>query len=252
MNIREGQLTERGVDRVASFTFNGIRNEKIKMTEGRQKGPFAPITRNFVRYGKAYRLKSSQRELLEIIQPIAFKASTEEEAMLIQDELSSWLVTKDISPLILDDEPGRTYWCVVDGTIENFKRKERSIIWEGSIRFLSKYTSGRVLSLPIGTTFANHTIGSKVETPWKSRTVFSGAISSFTIENDQSGKVICQYGFISNDVLEIDYKKRKVTLNGEARPSILLMQSNWFDLKPGVNRLKASQPSTVTYDELFH
>ncbi|WP_433956998.1 distal tail protein Dit [Cytobacillus horneckiae] len=100
--------------------------------------------------------------------------------------------------------------------------------------------------------FFDHIVTGQVQTPWSSRTVFKEDAQSYTFENDQGGKVLCNFGFLQNDILEIDYQKRKVSLNGIAKPAILSMQSNWFELKPGINRLRASQDTTITYVERYY
>lgn len=232
--------------------FNNLRNERIIILEGRRKGPFAPLTRNIVKYNGGHRLRKTERGLLEITQPIGFKAANDDVALQIKDEISSWLVTEEIAPLKFDDEPGRSYWCVVDGTLDDLARKGRTNIWHGTIKFLCFYTSGRSLDINVLSNYADYQVSGQTKTQWKSRTVFTNPTPSFTLENDLGGKVICQFSFKSNDVLEIDYRKRKVKLNGEVRQSILLIQSNWFALKPGINRLRANVPTIITYEELFN
>src|SRR5699024_11022627 len=50
--------------------------------------------------------------------------------------LASWLVTADPVPLVFDDEPNRTYYAVVQNTIDDFSRMERSVLRQGTIQFL--------------------------------------------------------------------------------------------------------------------
>lgn len=237
---------------MARLEFNSLRKENIFILEGRRKGPFSPLIRNIVKYSGGHRLKKTERGLLEITQPIGFKANNDEVALQLKDEIASWLVTEDIAPLKFDDEPGRTYWCVVDGTLDDLARMGRTNLWNGTVKFLCFYTSGRSLDINVLSNYADYQVSGQIKAPWKSRTVFTSPTPSFTLENDHGGKVICQFNFISNDVLEIDYRKRKVKLNGEVRQSILLMQSNWFELKPGINRLRANAPTIISYEELFN
>src|SRR5699024_10594334 len=100
-----------------SFTFNGIRKDWLYIREGREKAPFAPLTRNTIKvpgmHG-AY-LQSTDVEPIVINQPIGFRVDHNNE-LSFKDELASWLVTTDPVPLVFDDEPGRTYYAVVQNT----------------------------------------------------------------------------------------------------------------------------------------
>lgn len=94
------------------------------MLAGRQKSPFAPVRNTLVRVpgmSGAY-VSDSQTDVLYIHQPIGFIVKGEEHALQLKDELASWLVTNEAVPLQFDDEPDRTYYAKVDGTIEDFNR----------------------------------------------------------------------------------------------------------------------------------
>ncbi|KYG34906.1 distal tail protein Dit [Alkalihalobacillus trypoxylicola] len=127
-------------------------------------------------------------------------------------------------------------------------------IMRGTLTFLCEvpFKLGKSKDIEVSSTYSNYIVIGQVETPWKSRTVFSSAAISFTLENDKGGLILLNYNFIQGDILEIDYLKRKIIVSGTVRPEILSMQSYWFDLKPGVNRLRASRATTITYDERFY
>lgn len=94
------------------------------MLAGRQKSPFASVRNTLIRVpgmNGAY-ISDSQSDVLYIHQPIGFMVKDEEHALQLKDELASWLVTNETVPLQFDDEPGRTYYAKVDGTIEDFNR----------------------------------------------------------------------------------------------------------------------------------
>src|SRR5690625_809530 len=78
---------------------------------------------------------SKEADVLYIEQPIGFIANNDEEALQRKDELSSWLVTNEAKPLELDDEPGRTYYAEIDGTIEDFRKVARKQ-YSGIVTFL--------------------------------------------------------------------------------------------------------------------
>lgn len=114
----------------------------------------------------------------------------------------------------------------------------------------AKYKAERTVN--VTTSLASHTITSQSDTTWASRTVFSAAGTNYTIENDKGGKIVLNYNFSAGDIVEIDYEKRLIKLNGVAHMTLLSLASKWFKLQPGVNRLKASRATTITYRETFY
>jgi predicted phage tail component-like protein len=198
------------------------------------------------------RLRSTDVDPLPISQPVGFRVKDDEHALQIKDELAAWLITEEPAPLQFDDEPGRTYYALLQGTIEDFDKFVNQR--KGTLNFLclDPYGYGETRNLNIGTSFNTHSVGGQVKTPWSSRTVFSVAASSFTMENNQGGRILLNHNFIAGDVLEIDYKRRKITRNGEDLAVALSMSSHWFELKPGSMQLRASHATTVTYSERYY
>ncbi|WP_200416279.1 distal tail protein Dit [Virgibacillus salexigens] len=119
-----------------SFTFNGIRKDWLHMTSGRTKPLFVPVKRSLLTVPgmKGAHLQSTEIEPLSFNQPIAFKVKDDQHALQIKDELASWLITDEPVPLEFDDEPGRTYYAIVQNTIEDFERM--GVLRQGSINFL--------------------------------------------------------------------------------------------------------------------
>lgn len=118
------------------MSFNGIRKPWLYLLEGRQKAPFAPLRRNLLTVPGnpgAY-LQSTDTEPIIIYQPIAFKVNNDEHTLQLLDELASWLITDEPVPLQFDDEPGRTYYAVVQNTLEDFTRFASSR--KGTVQFL--------------------------------------------------------------------------------------------------------------------
>lgn len=119
-----------------TLTFNGIRKPWLNLKRGRTKAPFAAVTRNYLTVpGKpgAY-LTSSQVQPLVINQPIYFFVKDDLDALKLKDELASWLVTDNPVELQFDDEPGRTYYAVVQNTIDDFEKFVK--LRQGTIQFL--------------------------------------------------------------------------------------------------------------------
>lgn len=94
------------------------------MLEGRSKSPFAPIRNNllYVPGMPGAHITSSETGVLYITQPIGFVVDNEEHALQLKDELAEWLITDESVELQFDDEPGRTFFAKIEGTIEDFQK----------------------------------------------------------------------------------------------------------------------------------
>ncbi|MFC7364543.1 MULTISPECIES: distal tail protein Dit [Bhargavaea] len=107
--------------------------------------------------------------------------------------------------------------------------------------------------LPVTTTFSPFTITGQDKTPWISRTTFPAPASSYVLETNKGGRIELKYSFIAGDVLEIDYEKRKITLNGKnIQTAMQIVPTRWFMLVPGAVEMKASHATTVEYTERFY
>ncbi|ARK32126.1 distal tail protein Dit [Halalkalibacter krulwichiae] len=119
-----------------SLTFNNIKKPWLYLLQGRSKPPFAPVRRNIVTVPgmPGAHLQSSQTDVMVINQPVGFVEPNDEYALQYKDEIASWLFTNEPVPLEFDDEPGRTYYALVQNTIEDFDKfvKQR----QGTIQFL--------------------------------------------------------------------------------------------------------------------
>ena len=119
-----------------SLTFNGIRKDWLYLLQGREKPPFAPIDRRLISVpgmAGAYLSSTSVRPLL-INQPIGVVVHSDAEALQIKEELAEWLFTDKPVELQFDDEPGRTYYAIVQNTIEDFSKFAE--FRTGTIQFL--------------------------------------------------------------------------------------------------------------------
>src|SRR5690606_38626397 len=103
---------------------------------GRQKAPFAPLTRNIITVPgmPGGHLQSTDVEPLVINQPIGFRVKDDEHALQLKDELATWLITDEPVPLQFDDEPGRFYYAVVQNTGDDFEKFAE--LRQGTIQFL--------------------------------------------------------------------------------------------------------------------
>lgn len=92
-------------------------------------------------------------------------------------------------------------------------------------------------------------VSGQSETPWKTITTFSENQSGYELQFNSPGKtelreinkIKLNYNFATGDVLEIDYSKRRVTLNGLDRSNLLvILQSNYMKLSVGEVEFSAS------------
>lgn len=230
------------------MTFNNTRNTNFFLLEGREKAPFAPLNRTIVSYGGDHRLKKTEKGLLSISQPIGFIVDDDE--LQLKDSLSSWLITKDWAPLQFDDEPDRTYMALVQNTLEDFEKfvDQRS----GTVQFVAKDELGDNKSETINTTNTTIQVSGQEKSPWTTQTTFGADADQFILEANTGLYVQLDYNFIQGDLLKIDYKYRKVTLNGKLLMTPISLQTNWLPLQPGYMQMRASHETEISYHERYY
>ncbi|UOE96079.1 phage tail domain-containing protein [Alkalihalobacillus sp. LMS39] len=200
------------------------------------------------------RLKRSKKKSRNVYVSFLIEADNLEEFEAKKHEIFNVFSTDNPFTIIRDITPTKKIEVIQEGEydIENLTESDGEVTVV--LKMLDPYIHGDSTSLQLSNSFHPYTITGNAKTTWKSRTVFNSQTSNYRIENNVGGKVILNYPFISGDVLEIDYKKRKVSLNGNSLAVAILLQSDWqkFILKPGTVQLKASHPTSLTYIEKFH
>ena len=86
---------------------------------GKRRSAFAPITRNLLKIPNmpgAY-LQNSETDIRTISQPIIINGKDRFEVRKLEEDLASWLITKEPKELIFDDEPDRVYYALVQGDV---------------------------------------------------------------------------------------------------------------------------------------
>lgn len=227
--------------------FNGARNDIfIVDVNGRQKSPFHPRINDIRRF----RLKKSEKDLLEITQPITFKALNHEEKMEKIRLLGDWLIHKDWKTLSFDDEPGRCYLVILNG-MDDFSRENNSFLWKGSLSFTAKATLGEEKTLSVSTTSQQHQITGQESTPWSIEVNFTENTNRYEF---WAGDIYLQlnYEFIEGDHLTINYTGREVWLRDMDLRTSVSMSSNFEELKPGTTSFRASHNCTVKYTERYY
>lgn len=230
--------------------FNGIKKDYIKVNMELFRPLTPPIeyeSRPLVKGGD--RVRKRRFASMELPVPITIKSDQPIE-MLIED-MSNWLVHDEPKKLEFVDAPNRYYLARYNG-MEYLKRNPYYAM--GTIFFYlpEGYRFGKTNDLNIISTFQTFNILGQDKTPWTSKTTFTSSANQYILETNQGGKIILNYNFIAGDVLEIDYKKRKVTLNGNLLQTAISIYSHWFDLKPGQMQIRASHQTTLTYTERYY
>jgi len=150
--------------------------------------------------------------------------------------------------IVRDLTPGKRIFVLYEGEydIRNISNADGDFKLE--LVMIDPYIYGETHDLTLGSSYDTYAIQG-LESPWTSRTTFAGSTSQYTLETNEGGKIVLDYNFIAGDVLEIDYRKRKVTLNGASIAVAINMETRWFTLTPGYMALKSSHTTTLSYTE---
>jgi predicted phage tail component-like protein len=120
---------------MTSFTFNGERRDYVVVLRGRKRPPWAPVQRNILKVpglpGGYLQNTETDVRVLEI--PILIKGDNLTHLQRVKEDLAAWLVTNEPKELIFDDDPTRTYYAVVDDTVDF---EEIVKFGKGTIKFI--------------------------------------------------------------------------------------------------------------------
>lgn len=170
------------------------------------------------------------------------------------EEIAEWLNTDDVAPLVFDDQPNKVYWSILDGAVDE---DEIVSFAKASLEFICLDKTSEERSLIIDKTLTSVISGHK-STPWKTKTTFTENQSGYELQFNSPGKTdlrdICKiklnYNFTRGDVLEIDYSKRKVTVNGDdITNTVVILQSNFMELPIGEVDFVADHETELFYSE---
>lgn len=117
-----------------NFTFNGIAKPYVTVTS-KKRLPWAPIKRRLLaiqgRPG-AY-LEGTDVEPLPLAVGV-FLDSSEYNLERLKEDFAEWLITDKAVELIFDDDPERTYYAAVDGSLDNLEEIVK--VGKGTITFI--------------------------------------------------------------------------------------------------------------------
>lgn len=227
--------------------FNGVRNDMfIVDVNAREKSPFQPRALEFSRL----RLRKTEKELLEISQPVTFKAFDNQEKVNKIKQLGDWLISDGWGSLSFDDEPGRYYSAIFNGA-DSPERIGNSPMWTVNLHFIANATLGETKQISVTTTDSEHTITGQESTPWSIEVLFKENTSRFEAWFSDNYLQL-NYDFVEGDRLTINYTGREVWLRDVDLRKAVSMTSNFAELKPGMVSMRASHPCTLKYTERYY
>lgn len=229
--------------------FNGIEKDYIHVRRELFRPPTPPIEFNVFEKAKGgERVRRKRYGGMELPVPVVIKSSERIEDL--KEDLSTWLVHDEPKKLVFKDKPDRYYLAFY----KNMELNEYHKMAKGTITFYlpEGYRFGPTNTLEIKTEFNTYVIKGQVETPWKSKTIFKDSASRYVLEIGNGGEIILNYNFTSGDVLEIDFEKRDVFLNGKDLATAIDIKTEWFELPVGEVQLRASHETELTYTERYY
>jgi predicted phage tail component-like protein len=157
------------------------------------------------------------------------------------DSLRGWLLTKKTAELVTDKEPNRIYVAIL---YDETDLEEIANFGEGTLNFAVpegiKYGSEKTYN------FTNDTVnpvnnGTAKTKPTITAT-FTATASELKVTHEGTGQYVRVIrNFIAGDVLELDFAKEKITINGiVSMTSLDWANSDFFSLVPGSNTLNAT------------
>lgn len=115
--------------------FNGIEKEYLTVLRGRKRPPWAPVQRNLITVTgmTGAHLSQTDTQVRVISVPVFLLADDMSDLQKIKEDMAEWLIHDEPKPLIFKDEPDRTYYAVVDGSLD----LDELVRWgEGVITFI--------------------------------------------------------------------------------------------------------------------
>lgn len=162
------------------------------------------------------------------------------------DAINNILIVGETVPVTFSDELDITYYAYLNGEAD---WEEKIYKADGTIPLMRKpYKYGKEVTFQ--TTAPDRFIINNTgvdNTNFVITVTFSGTASDYKVTDARTGNFIrVIYGFVATDVLEIDFAKRKILINGKIQMTTLDFASNWFKLAKGTNQLNlvGTSPST--------
>lgn len=233
------------------MSFNDIHKPYVKILE-RGRPYWAPRSVEH----RNRRVMKVTREPKPLPLTLSIDGNSRSDLLEKAEELAEWLNTDDVAPLIFDDQPNRIYWSILDGAVDEDEIVSFS---KASLEFICLDKTSMERNITIDNKITK-VINGHESTSWKTKTEFTEKQSGYELQFNSPGKSdlrdICKiklnYEFIRGDVLEIDYSKRKITVNGVDRSNILvILQSNYTELPVGDVEFEVNHETEFYYYERY-
>lgn len=102
------------------FTFDGQTRDYLLVLQGSRRPSWSAVKRELLsvpgRVG-AYHVGDITDVMIREI-PVVIRGNDIGDLQKLKEDLADWLVHDDVKELVFDDEPDRTYYAVVDGTLD--------------------------------------------------------------------------------------------------------------------------------------
>lgn len=139
---------------MSGMTFRGIRKDYIFVQHGLKRPTWAPIKRDILTVpglpGGLLQETSTDPRIESV--PVLLQAADFRNLQKLKEELADWLITEEPGELIFDDEPDRSYYAIVDGSLDLDEFVDRG---QGVITFICpdpyKYGPLKMALLPAET-----------------------------------------------------------------------------------------------------
>src|SRR5690554_3041015 len=172
--------------------FNGIEKDYIRVNIELFRPPTPPIEfyKTPKRSGGSRVRKKRFTDLTLPVPVTVFGRPTVED---IKEDMTDWLVHDVPKKLVFKDKPERYYLAEYE-SVDLDERKYRA---KGHIYFYLQegYRFGEFKKINITTQSSSYEISGQVETPWKTKTIFSESANRFTLEGSNGLKIILNFNF---------------------------------------------------------
>lgn len=175
-----------------------------------------------------------------------------------KEEVAHWLKHEELKKLEFSDDPDRLYLAkVIEIDMTNTHRFGTDVLVKFECSY--KYSQERRVSCTNEISVEN-IIGHK-PTQWKTKTTFTANQTGYEIKFNAPGKTALRdvniiklnFNFKKGDVLQIDYSKREVLLNGkDITNTLVIIQSNFMELPIGQVEFTANHATEFYYHERYY
>lgn len=227
--------------------FNGVEKEYIKVLSGLFRPPTPPVEFNE---------RGTCKKFGDMILPVPIKITSDQNVEFLKRELAEWLYHEAPKELIFKQIPNLHYLAEYEGMTLD----ETGKLAKGEVRFYLKdayrYSQERTVEAQ-----GTHNIKGHESTAWRTKTVFISNVTGYELQFNSPGKtdlrdinkIKINGDFKSGDVLDIDYSRRKITLNGNVISNqLVIIQSNYMELPIGSVEFEASYKTEVYYFERYY